>query len=320
LKDKAILLLDTGENRPVEKVVYRALVSTGSNVSVCNCAADAEKVLAQQPIDLLFLNYDHADDAAKALVRKLMDQPGSPPAVLLSEKKDKAHLIQLFSHERLRNLIARNDQVAEEEVIITVEKILRQDIFGIDKYLTWGVSFVEEPVKDSAEKKNQIDRVAEFVRNLRCDERYIRMAEIVADELLMNALYDAPVDENGRSLYAHLPRSERVTLQDNQAKLMYGSDGRFFVIACRDHFGALRAPTVVHYLKKCFSQDEYQVDSKSGGAGVGFYMIFQSISQLVINIQPGKMTETMGLIDIRAMYRQIKARSKSFNIFVKETT
>ncbi len=161
--------------------------------------------------------------------------------------------------------------------------------------------------------------MADFVRRLRCDERFVRLAEIVADELLMNALYDAPMDENGNPLYAHLPRTERVQLGENEARLHYGSDGRYFAIACRDHFGALRAQTVVNYLRKCFSADEYQVDSKQGGAGVGFFMIFQSSSQLVINIDPGNMTETMSLIDIRQMYRQTKARSKSFNIFIKDS-
>ncbi|MCB0309451.1 MAG: hypothetical protein KDD48_08770, partial [Bdellovibrionales bacterium] len=257
------------------------------------------------------------DIQSSSAIQQLLDGQKHTPTVLLSEKKDKNHLIQLFSHDRLRNLIARNDQILEEEMIITVEKILRQNIFGMEKYLTWGVEFVKEPIVDSTSKNQQVQKVGEFVRTLQCDERFVRLAEVVADEMIMNALYDAPVDKTGKPMYAHLPRTQPVKLDKGKAFLEYGSDGRYFGIVCTDYFGALKAQTVVSYLRKCFLQDDYQVDSKQGGAGVGFYMIFQSISQLVINIEEGKQTETIGLIDIRPLYKDSKKKTKSFNIFVR---
>lgn len=319
MKDRKIIFLNASRSKPIEKVACRALVSTGSQVFIESDLNAARKRVQEENMDLVLVNYDTTDEKIRVFVTDLIKGAPKLPTVLVSEKKDKAHLIELFSHEQLRNLIARNGQVAEEELIITVEKLLRQDIFGMEKYLTWGVDFEKEEVRDSNCKKEQVHRVADFVRSLRCDERFVRLAEIVADELLMNALYDAPVNKEGKPLYAHLPRSERVQLEPDQAWLQYGSDGRYFAIACRDHFGALKAQTVVQYLRKCFSHDEYQVNTQqSGGGGVGFYMIFQSISQLVINIDPGVMTETMGLIDIRSMYREAKSRSKSFNIFIKE--
>lgn len=279
--------------------------------------AEMEAAVQESWADLYVVNYDEKDVQTSSVIKKLLDNQMNIPVVILSEKKDKNHLVDLFSHDRLRNLIARNDQILEEEMITTVEKILRKDVFGMEKYLTWGVEFVNEPIKDSGEKNAQVARVGDFVRKLQCDERFVRLAEIVADEMIMNALYDAPVDGQGKAIYAHLPRTDRVTLADKHALLQYGTDGRYFGISCTDHFGALKAQTVVNYLRKCFLQDEYQIDTKQGGAGVGFYMIFQSISQLVINIEEGKKTEMIGLIDIRPMYKDSKKRTKSFNIFVR---
>jgi len=319
LKDKRILFLDPTSDPTLGKVVHRALVAAGSDVAIINRPDELDGKLQAGPFDLTLVNYDAADEPLKDFIDHRIDETGGGSVILLSQRRDKDHLIQLFSHDRLRNLIARNEQVSEEELIITTEKLLRQDIFGLEKYLVWGVSLVQEVISDSAEKQNQVERVAEYVRNLKCDKRFVRLAEIVADELLMNALYDAPVDEHGKARYASLPRTERVQLEaKDRAVLEYGSDGRFFAIACRDRFGALKAETVVSYLRKCFAADEYQIDTKAGGAGVGFYMIFQSLNQLVVNIEPGKMTETLGLIDIRASYRDTKSRSKSFNIFLKQ--
>lgn len=301
----------------VLKVARRALIATGGDLRVITSASEMEAAVLENWADLYVVNYDEKDLQASSVIKRLLDNQMNIPVVILSEKKDKNHLVDLFSHDRLRNLIARNDQILEEEMITTVEKILRKDVFGMEKYLTWGVEFVTEPVKDSIEKNDQVARVGEFVKKLQCDERFVRLAEIVADEMIMNALYDAPVDANGKPLYAHLPRTDRVSLPDRHAQLQYGTDGRYFAISCTDHFGALKAQTVVSYLRKCFLHDEHQIDAKQGGAGVGFYMIFQSISQLVINIEEGKKTEMIGLIDIRPMYKDSKKRTKSFNIFVR---
>ncbi len=311
--------MDPASDPSFRKVVHRALLSAGSDVVIVTSKEEVDEALAGSSFDLTLANYDSPEAEAKTYIRDYLGKEGKTPLILLSQRRDKDHLVELFSHDQLRNLIARNEKVSEEEVIITTEKLLRQDIFGLEKYLVWGVNLVQEVVQDSAEKQDQVQRVGDFVRNLQCDKRFVRLAEIVADELLMNALYDAPVDDDGKSMYAHLPRTDRVQLKaKDRAILEYGSDGRYFAIACRDRFGALKGETVVSYLRKCFAADEYQIDTKAGGAGVGFYMIFQSLNQLVVNIHPGKMTETLGLIDIRASYRDTKSRSKSFNIFVKQ--
>lgn len=312
-----ITFLSLGEDKPLLKVARRALMATGRPVDILSDLAAMERAIQAKETSLFVVNYDEKDVQTSDVVKKLLGEGADTPTVILSEKKDKEHLIDLFSHHRLRNLIARNDQILEEEMIITVEKILRKDVFGMEKYLTWGVDFVREPIVDSSEKNDQVARVGAFVEKLRCDERFIRLAEVVADEMIMNALFDAPVDAAGKSIYAHLPRSERVRLQPGQASLSFGTDGRYFGIAVTDHFGALKAQTVVNYLRKCFVHDDNQIDGKQGGAGVGLYMIFQSISQLVINIEEGKRTETIGLIDIRPMYKDSKKRTKSLNIFVR---
>ena len=319
MRQKRILFFDGENDTILQKVVHRAIVSAGSSIEVLEDVAQAKERLKNADFDLVLVNYDSENELTHDFASQRLSEVGGASTILVSQKRDKQHLINLFSHEKLRNLIARNGQVSEEELIITTEKILRKDIFGLEKYLVWGISLVQEVIADSSEKDDQVERVGEYVKSLKCDKRFVRLAQVVADELIMNALYDAPVDESGKPLYTHLPRSERVKLEPkDRAILEYGSDGRFFAIACRDRFGALKAETVVQYLKKCFAQDEYQVDPTKGGAGVGFFMIFQSLNQLVVNIEPGRMTETIGLVDIRATYRDTKSRSKSFNIFIRD--
>jgi hypothetical protein len=316
VKQKRILFINPSTERAIERVVHRALLSAGSEVLISNSCSDALQKIREGNYHLALVNYDEGGDETRNLVDQLLLNHDLL-TVILSQKREKEHLIQLFSHDRLKNLIARNNELSESELLVTTEKLLRGDIFGVDKYLSWGTDLVVQTVSDSAQKEDQVKQVGEFVAALKCDQRFVRGAEIVADELIMNALYDAPVDKDGKPTFAHKPRTERVTLpKSDQATLTYGSDGRYFAISCRDRFGSLKAPTVVSYLKKCFTQDENSVNMKAGGAGVGLYMIFQSTSQMVINIDPKKATETLGLLDIRASYRDSKTRSKSLNIFL----
>lgn len=315
MKGKKIVFINADGNRSIERVALRALISTGSEVELIEKAPDDLSHI--QTFDLVIVSYDNTSDQLPISIKNLLNDPKCPPTVVVSEKREKSHLIDLFSHARLRNLIARNEQILEEEMIITVEKLLRKDIFGMKKYFTWGVDFEEHQVTKSSQKQELVATLAQYVETLKCDSRFVHVAEVIADEMIMNALYDAPVGKDGKPLFAHLPRTQKVEIE-KPALFQFGCDGRYLGISCVDPFGALKAQTVVQYLRKCFAQDEYQIDQKKGGAGVGFYMIFQSISQLVINIEEGKKTEIIGLIDIRTKYKDAKSKSKSLNIFLAD--
>jgi hypothetical protein len=239
--------------------------------------------------------------------------------LVLSEQKGKDSLVRLFRSATLTNLLAKDVGILAEELVITVEKILRRDIFGLEKYLTWGITPVEEIVNDSARKNDHLARFEAFCNDLGLNTRLAGLAKGVADEFLMNAVYNAPVDEHGRHIYSKLPRTERVVLTGRaQATFQYACDGRYLAVAASDNFGTLAKETILRYLAKCFARGEDQIDKKQGGAGIGFYYIVESLSHFVINIAPGERTEVIGLIDVQGSYKDFAEQAKSFNIFVKE--
>src|SRR5262249_35160026 len=149
----------------------------------------------------------------------------------------------------LTNLVAKDIEIFAEEMVITVEKILRRDIFGMEKYLTWGIQPVEEIVGDSARKNDHLAHFEEFCNDLGLNTRLIGLAKGVVDEFLMNAVYNAPVDEHGRHIYSKLPRTERVVLTGRaQALFQYACDGRYLAMAVSDNFGTLTKETILQYL------------------------------------------------------------------------
>ena len=65
-------------------------------------------------------------------------------------------------------------------------------------------------------------------------------AQVSAEELLMNSIYDAPVDSDGNHVYNHLSRSVPIALVPSQfATFRYATDGIYLAISVEDPFGSL---------------------------------------------------------------------------------
>lgn len=239
--------------------------------------------------------------------------------ILCTAHSGREELVSLFGRYRARKLLARNGPLHAEDLLITLQKTLRRDVFGLDKYLGWGAGARTIQLKSSTEKDAVLTACEQFAEAIELGDRKTSLLITVAEELTSNALYDAPVDSAARPRYADLPRSERVELAPHETIIVtVASDGRRVGVSVEDPFGSLRAETVVDYLAKCFRKGQDQIDKKPGGAGLGLYYAFNSLSQFVVNIEPKKRTEMIGLVDVTGSYREFERRAKGFNVFVEE--
>jgi DNA-binding response OmpR family regulator len=320
---RGTILLVHGD-RKSRQLIYKILRATQSEIEFADSFEEVQTHLANRPYDLAVIDYDKVEREGvdEGALARLATRHGSGPRFcVLSEQKGKDSLVRLFRSAALTNLVAKDVGILAEEMVITVEKILRRDVFGMEKYLTWGITPVDEVVSDSTKKNDHLERFEAFCTDLGLNSRLVGLAKGVADEFLMNAIYNAPVDEHGRHIYSKLPRTERVVLTGRaQALFQYACDGRYLALAVSDNFGTLTKETILRYLAKCFSRGDDQIDKKQGGAGIGFYYIVESLNSFVINIAPGERTEVLGLIDVQGSYKDFAERSKSFNIFVKEAS
>jgi hypothetical protein len=259
---------------------------------------------------LLVSDYDTLEPEVRAQIHALLVICGAGAS-------DKNELAHLFSRHALTNFLAKNSEVNTSELIVTVQKILRRDVFGIEKYFPWGIDAVCTRARTSDAKGSILAEIGKYAEGLGVNSRLASQFCTVADELITNAIYNAPRDAQGNAPYAHLPRTERVTLApDEEIEIRYCCDGNRLGISARDPFGSLTEERLLDYLGKCLRRGDDQVDSKDGGAGLGLYHIFEAVSHLVVNIAPGRRTEIIGLIDVQGTYRDFARASKSFNIFL----
>jgi len=193
-------------------------------------------------------------------------------------------------------------------------RVLAGDIFGLEKHVPWGAQIHSFLVGDYQEKSLCIAQITEFCEAMSVRRKYRESIEQCLDEMLMNALYDAPVDEQGRPIFSEIPTKTRISLRvEQKVVVQYVCDGKQFAIAVRDSFGRLERSTVLAYLYKCL-HSEQQIDRKAGGAGLGLYLIANSSSGVFFNVLPGVATEAVCTFDLETP----KIQLESFGFFVEK--
>ena len=203
------------------------------------------------------------------------------------------------------------------ELRVTVQKILRKDIFGVAKYLAPATPVQELTVKGSNDREAFNTMVMNFAEENRLGQYMAKLVFGITEELLMNAIYDAPV-AGGRHHYGELPRTTSVELRPSEySKLYYGCDGSVFGISVIDPFGALKREKLFQYLKKVLRRTDSTnlIDTKKGGAGLGLFKILYSSHSLICNVDAGKQTEVMALIDIQHQVRDFSKMARSVHYF-----
>jgi hypothetical protein len=300
------------------RTAERALNATGSEVDICQDVAGALESITVGGYELYILNCDPPMREDRRLFEALEKLAKAGGRVVLMTSTATEDYLPLFKEFKfVRNLVARNAAPLEpEELIVTAGKLLRKDIFGLGKYLMWGVEPYTVQLRSSAKKAEYMREVTRYAEGLGCNPRMTDLIDTISDELITNAIFNAPRKPDGTSKYGHLPRRETVDLEDHEvATLSFACDGDYLALSSTDPFGALSQETVVSYLNRCMVKGPEQMSEASGGGGLGLHRIFQSLSKFVVNIQPGKKTEVIALVDLRLSIRQFRQATKSFHIF-----
>ncbi len=291
--------------------VHRVLSSLGPPVEV----RERLEVDGWGASSLLLVSYDSLSEDEYANLISLTKGPVQPRLVILT--RGQRTLRPLFESRGLRNLVAHDVSDDGSDLRVTLRKLLTGDLFGLEKYFGANVPMVRLKLAGTRQRAEAIDAVEKLAAEVGVARRLAAHFSLVADEFMTNALFNAPVDASGTALYRHLSRAEDVVLPpEKTVELCLATDGNRLGISTLDRFGSLSPELVVEYLSKCFKKDEHQIDQKEGGAGLGFFMVFESLTHFVINIAPGRRTEMIGLIDVRGSYKAFAQRTKSFNIFV----
>jgi CheY-like chemotaxis protein len=306
--------------------ISRALSSGGLSVHFVDDATALEHLRREHDVQLVIADSDLAAAEDIARVLSWIEKSGTPvPVVLLSIGENKAPLIELFRLRDVVNVVAKHGAVRaiypmldERELLVTVQKVLQRDIFGVHKYIgAWGTAVHEGVLTRMADKATELEGLDRFLQALGCPAGVIPDILNVADEFLLNAIVHAPSNEDGSSKYREIgPVADLVLAPNEHVRFTYGCDGQRFMLGVSDNFGRLERGTLYKYVSKGFGEEKLTPEDKISGAGLGLTLAFRSIHQLVFNIQVGERTECIAGWYLRvANAREFRQVGKSFNVF-----
>jgi len=146
-------------------------------------------------------------------------------------------------------------------------------------------------IRDHDEKLRCMTSVAELLDTVKSSRDRKETILQCVDELVMNALYDAPVDGCGRHLFTDIAVKDRIRMRTDRAvTVRFGYDGTTFAIAVRDQFGSLARDTVLRFLDKAL-HSAAAVDRRASGGGVGLYLVASAATVLAFAVTPATSTE-----------------------------
>jgi hypothetical protein len=132
-------------------------------------------------------------------------------------------------------------------------------------------------LKSTKQKQDAVEAIKTYLEAAKFQSRMATVISNAVDEILMNAMFDAPVDELGKPTLTQMPRSTVFDLTGkSEVEMNVGYDGHHVAISAVDHFGSLDKAKLMKHISKIYTSNEYQLRSSVAGAGIGLATVFRS--------------------------------------------
>lgn len=321
-EDRRITLV-TG-SRNLRRFVQRSLASAGYKPRHVEWDRDSVEQELASGLDMLLIDVDSSEGDINWLLEHMAARHPSTISLLMSRDFHSPVIKGLLDNPGFNNLVAKHgglttsEIIDETELIVTTEKLFRRDIFGIDKYIPpSAIRVYERAIHGTEDKKAALAALAMFLEEIDCFGAVRPSVMLVADELLMNAMFNAPIGPDGSAKYAGRDRRLPLELEEDEVvQFSYACDGKNIALGVRDGFGSLDREIIVRYLKQSFERGPGVMEEKRSGAGLGLFMVFNSITQLTFNIELGVTTEVLAMFFARKGAKGMHSSGRSLHIFL----
>ncbi|TGN18188.1 response regulator [Leptospira idonii] len=231
------------------------------------------------------------------------------------------------------NIIPKYSFLDIHLIEVMVEKLLSTDIFGVEKYFNSDFVIQNQNISSEFEEAPKNGVIFKQIRSdqdrsILCGKisKYLiqlgapKAIQQVLEELTSNAMIRAPRTNAGDYKYQfEIPSHDMVVPVDNielspedYFLVGYGSTATTLFIVVRDQFGSLKKEEILHRLDRHISIDDNTGFPKGleDSHGRGLYICREISDQLIFNIEPGKCTETIAMIN-----REGRTGFKSLSIY-----
>jgi hypothetical protein len=187
---------------------------------------------------------------------------------------------------------------------------------GPAPYLLAGTSLEERLVGGSTDKDDALAALIADAARFGLSDEKVRRLETAADELMLNAIYDADPAMRGTDR-----RTPMTLAAQSQVRVRWGCDGRMFAVSVADRFGALERATVAAHIQRLLDARSPRLGRpvgpgpQSSGAGLGLVLIYSAANTLALQVVRGRFTEATAALHVGGSNRAAVARGSALHIY-----
>lgn len=305
------LLLE--RNKKVSRRLVRLFTSAGYDAEAVD---DPEAVTAKVSADADAISVLGADAFDADLVAKILSKHSHMRAILWTAEPLKRALRYMIDAPGLSNICGRKDFESPPRPweLLMIARRLREPVRAkFSDFLCWGYTGFQEQVRSTVHRDDLVARVESFVDKLGLPRRVGESLGELSHELLMNAMFDAPVDDDGKPKYAADRKANLELPAAEQPLFRVASDGTRLAVQVIDSFGRLRRAHVFNGLARGLEGGE--MDTSHGGAGLGMVVCHNSTVAMFYDVLTDHQTQATGIFDMELNLREFRTQAKSLHFF-----
>jgi hypothetical protein len=291
------------------RMVGRRLARIATAAGMTPVIAEAPEAVAAGPGDLLVADcFD-----GELLVNAVRRTPGLRGALLSSEPLPRA-LALAADAPQIVSVFGRPDfdsLPAASEMLMVLRRLASPELAPqFRDYLGWGAAVLERTIAASGDRDAAVADTGALTEAIGMPGRGRELVAGLAHELLMNAMYGAPVDAAGQPRYAADRRADIALDPTERPTYRIGCDGARLVVQVSDPFGRLERVALFGGLSRGLAGAQ---DRSRGGAGLGFTVCHDACVALFADVQPGVRTAVTGVVDLDLNLRELRTRPRSLH-------
>ncbi len=287
----ALLLMS---EKPADLEFWQAIAkTTQADFHHCHGAPSADGIKLMEKSDTLVL-WDAGDETTFASRAGLLKW-AHPSRVFAITDQPLRQGLGMFGKPVFGHHIFRSYNGAASFLYAKlVQAALSPEPFGLGRFFPDDAAHENKKLVNSKERAEAIAEIQKFFDSRGVNSRLVALASDAADELIMNAVFDAPRSPTGEPYRRNFDRADAFPLEGReQIEVHYAWSPGFIGVMVADQFGSLDRDVIIKHLAQDFEKEDYHPVEEDKGAGLGLYRINRSSTAMLFMTRPGERTEVM---------------------------
>lgn len=233
--------------------------------------------------------------------------------------------LNVFKNSNLSHMIQIKNTDIIYEIFIASMILKRPRLFLKNPYTILAAAEKNKNAKtriltenfSTTERKSEImTKISDFMGHNKNLERYKESILIIADELIANAMFNAPVTEKGTPIYRGIQRNETIRYPgDKKANIFICHTEVDLFIGCIDPWGSIDKNYVIQSLQRAYEKADLNSDNQGKvGAGIGLRMVLDRSRSLYILSEYMKKTLVCGHVRLNESLKKVDSTPKQVHI------